>query len=107
MVCFHCSQISQLKDQRGEKLFKFLPTFMLSILSLPHSNAACERLFSQVNDIKTKKRNKLITKTIKGNILAQQSIRRSGNCVDFTPSKEMVNKMTSSIYDLDVELLDD
>lgn len=81
---------------------------MLSILSLPHSNAACKRLFSQVNDIKSKKRNKLITRTIKGNILAQQSIHRSGtSCVDFIPSKDMLKKMTAAIYEREVVILDD
>ncbi|CAH2098327.1 unnamed protein product [Euphydryas editha] len=67
-------EISQLVDQNGDKELQFLPTFMLNVLSLLHSNAAFERIFSQVNDIKTKKRNRLITKTVKGNILDQQSI---------------------------------
>jgi len=95
--CYLFTDSSTKEDENIQK-FKFLTAFMLSILSLPHSNAACERLFSQVNDIKTKKRNKSITRTIKGNILAQQSIQRSGtNCVDFIPSKDM-SKMTATIY---------
>ena len=100
-------QINQLKNQNGQKKFEHLPTYMLNILSLPHSNAACERIFSQVNDIKTKKRNKLITQTIKGNILAQQNILRNGNsCVDFEPSTDMISKMSASIYEKEVITLD-
>ncbi|CAH2096118.1 unnamed protein product [Euphydryas editha] len=49
-------KISELKDIDGNKKFMELPKFMLGVLSLPHSNAECERIFSQVNDIKTKKK---------------------------------------------------
>lgn len=79
---------------------------MLGVLSLPHSNAECERIFSQVNDIKTKKRNKLLTKTIKGNIFTQQSIKRNGKtCVDFRPTNDMLSKMNKSIYEKDTVVL--
>jgi len=37
-----------------EQLFINLSEFILTILSLPQSNYACERLFSKVNLIKTK-----------------------------------------------------
>ena len=34
------------------------------VLSLPHANADVERIFSMCSDIKTKKRNRLSTKTL-------------------------------------------
>jgi hypothetical protein len=46
-------------------LFKKLAIYVLTILSLPHSNADNERVFSKVNLIKTKSRNRLIMKSIK------------------------------------------
>lgn len=97
---FFLFQLSQMKDSNGDVKFHLLPRFMLQVLSLPHSNAECERRFSEINNIKTKQRNCLITNTIKGNMLAQQAIRRtSENCVKFNPSKEMISRMTAKIYE--------
>ncbi|CAG9792671.1 unnamed protein product [Diatraea saccharalis] len=45
--------------------FSTIGKYMLNILALPNSNAECERMFSQINDTKTKKRNRLITRTIR------------------------------------------
>lgn len=79
--------------------FSALAELMLNILALPNSNAECERKFSEINDIKTKKRNRLITKTIKGNILARQAILRSStNCVNFKPCSTMLKALNSDIY---------
>lgn len=72
---------------------------MLNILALPNSNAECERMFSQINDTKTKKRNRLITRTIRGNMLAQQTIQRnSTSCVNFKPTEKMIKSFNSGIY---------
>lgn len=72
---------------------KTLATFALNVLCLPHSNADCERIFSEVNNIKTRLRNKLITLTINGTLLARQSIRNHGNCSQFRVPNEMIIKM--------------
>lgn len=88
-----------MKDSNGDIKFHLLPRFILQVLSLPHSNAECERKFSDINNIKTKQRNCLITNTIKGNMLAQQAIhRKSENCVKFNPTSEMISRMTAKIY---------
>lgn len=100
-------QIAQIGDENG-KVFKQLPAFMLAMLSLPHSNAECERIFSKVNDIKTKKRNKLITRSIKGNLMTQQSIKRHGqNCIQFKPDDEMLKRLNQNIYKNEEMLVSD
>ena len=53
------NEISLLTDSSGRKRFTLLPKLMLI---LPHGNADSERLFSQVNLIKTKQRNRIETK---------------------------------------------
>ncbi|CAG5036625.1 unnamed protein product [Parnassius apollo] len=79
--------------------FSLVAQFMLNILALPNSNAECERVFSQINDTKTKNRNRLITETIKGNMLAKQAIcRHDGNCVNFLPTDKMLKPFNSEIY---------
>lgn len=78
-----------------------LADFALSVLSLPHANADCERVFSTVNCMKTKLRNRLNTETINGALHTKQHIkggRDSGkNCVNFQPNDEMFSRMTKNI----------
>lgn len=61
-----------------KKYYTALPKFALAALSIPHANADCERKFSKVNSIITKSRNKLITSTLNGILLADQTVRKSG-----------------------------
>lgn len=81
--------------------FDDLADFALSVLSLPHANADCERVFSSINCIKTKLRNKLNTETINGALHTKQKIkgsRESGNnCVNFQPNDEMFSRMTKKM----------
>jgi len=56
----------------------------------------CERKFSKVNSIKTKTRNRLITDTLNGILLVDQTVRRSGCCLKFAPKIKMRNLMTAA-----------
>ncbi|XP_071573823.1 uncharacterized protein [Temnothorax nylanderi] len=53
------SCVWNMKNGAGHHIFQDLAKFVLSALSLPLSNAVVERLFSVLNVIKTKLRNKL------------------------------------------------
>ncbi|KAL4718030.1 hypothetical protein ACJJTC_002448 [Scirpophaga incertulas] len=81
-----------LKIRDGTNL-KALASFALNVLCLPHSNADFERIFSEVNNIKTRLRNQLITPTINGALLAKQAIRNNNNCTQFQVPNEMIHKM--------------
>ncbi|CAK1591017.1 unnamed protein product [Parnassius mnemosyne] len=72
---------------------KLLANFALDVLCLPHINADCERVFSEVNNMKTKSRNKLITSTVNGALLARQAVKNQGGCSKFIVSNDMRNKM--------------
>ena len=48
--------IAELKDDNGAVLLKHLPRFMLSLLTIPHSSAHCERVFSCVRKNRTDQR---------------------------------------------------
>ena len=53
------NEISSLKDFQGDDFkFKNLGNLSKLVFSLPHSNAEAERVFSMVNDIKTKQKKK-------------------------------------------------
>lgn len=93
-------QLGEITDYAGEKIFSDLSNFALEVLSLPHSSASCERVFSKVNLIKTKIRNKLQTKSLNAILLSSQHINLQNGCVDFKPPKEMLDRMTSfHLYD--------
>ncbi|KYN16994.1 hypothetical protein ALC57_10766 [Trachymyrmex cornetzi] len=47
-------------------MFAKVSTFAIQLLSLPHSSANVERLFSQINLIKTDVRNSILSATLSG-----------------------------------------
>lgn len=94
----------QIKNLESGQFYE-LALFALSAMSLPHSNACCERIFSKVNRVKTKSRNKLITDTVAATIMTSECIKRKeGCCYNFVPWKEMFDMMTSkNLYPKDVD----
>jgi len=93
------NELLNLKLLCEDNVLKNLSEFVLSLLSIPHANAECERLFSKVNLIKIKSRNRLNTDTIQGCLFTSQEIKTNfDNCTNFEPSKKMLNCMTSSMY---------
>ncbi|XP_051168521.1 uncharacterized protein LOC127286207 [Leptopilina boulardi] len=90
-------QVNIFKDEIGDRPFSTLAWFALEVLSIPIANADCERVFSKINDVKTKKRNKLITSTVCGLLHADTIVRDSGNCcIAFQPRQSMYDRMISS-----------
>lgn len=71
--------------------------FVKSLLTLPHSNADVERVFSQVALIKTKHRNGLKTSTLDALLVARGGL--ATNCVHFIPDSEMCKSISASMYD--------
>ena len=71
--------------------FGLLSNFMCGLMALPHSSACVERIFSQVNMVKTAQTNKLHAETVASRLLAKQAIARDGvDCHAWTPSKSLV-----------------
>lgn len=93
--------VQTIKDSDGEQKFGTISKFALYCLSLPHSNADCERCFSNINRIKTKDRNKLKVRTVRNILLAKQSVTTNpaNSCISFKPSRTMLRRMTTdSLY---------
>lgn len=84
----------------GTPVFPFLAEFMIRLLCLPHSSAAAERVFSTVNRMKTKTRNRLSTSTVAGLLhtrrLMTDNIKK---CYDVKISDSLIKRMTSDIYE--------
>lgn len=70
---------------------------MLKILSLPNSSVDCERVFSKVNLIKTKVRNRLQVESLNGLLLSSEHIKRT-TCIHFKPTKSMIDSKNITMY---------
>ena len=58
---------------------------------LPHSSACVERIFFQVNTVKTKKTKKLKVNTTRDRILAKQHVTKgNSSCSTWQPSKALL-----------------
>ena len=64
--------ISETTDVSGEHQCSTISKLMTSLLSLPHSNAEVERIFSQVVITKTKLRNSLKSSTLDSILVTKQ-----------------------------------
>ena len=72
------SEISKLQDCNGAIKYKVLPSIMLAILIIPHSNASSERLFSLVRKNQTDFRSNLGIETLEALIVEKIKMFSSG-----------------------------
>lgn len=101
-------EVGKLQNFDQNFSYKNLSVYVLRLLILPHSNAACERIFSKVNLVKTDIRNRLKTNTISNILLASQKVKDVGGCHKFNPD-DLVSYMTKdNLYNNnnDEELID-
>lgn len=73
-------EVSQYTDAGGQTPFSELVSLAFSVLTLPHSNAEVERIFSQVNIVKNKLRNRLKTDTLSAILSVRFGLRRQHKC---------------------------
>jgi hypothetical protein len=86
---------------RGDNssMFPELSTFVRFILTLPHSTAAVERVFSVITNNKDKKRNRLQEDTLSAILLGKALLKREGkSCFSFSAPTAMINLHKSSMY---------
>lgn len=92
-------KIYNYQDAGGNFAFRELAGFILKVLSLPSSNAVVERVFSIMNTVKTKARNRINT-TMLDALLRIKCTFISTNTlcvVHFSPSKSMYDTFNSEI----------
>lgn len=92
-------ELEKIQDFAGKFLFKNIAKIALIVLTLPHSNAAAERIFSMMNDIKTKKRNKLSASSLNAVCVIRSSFSLQNiNCFNFEPNDCYYNYFTTNMY---------
>ena len=73
-------EVNQYKDAAGENTFSELVSLAFSVITLPHSNAEVERVFSQVNIVKNSLRNRMKTNTLYAILTVRFGLRRVEKC---------------------------
>ena len=91
---FWCT-VSLTRQCDNTLMFPNLAAFMQTLLSLPHSSASVERIFSAVNRMKTKARNKLSTETISG-LLHTKQLLKGAFCYDFNVTNSLLERKAST-----------
>jgi hypothetical protein len=86
-------------DGSGQQIFKELSSVVLKMLSLPISKAVVERVFSVMNNVKPKVRNKMKLTTLNAIIITRIYLySRNICCNNFSPTVSMLNLFDSNIY---------
>ena len=83
------------KIKKGEA-FPLLSQIMKKLLCLPQSSATVERLFSNINQMKSKVRKRLSTSTIKVTLHTKSEV---DICYEFKPSDDYLKKFNKNMYD--------
>lgn len=74
------TEIGNYRDASGNNVFQELNDLAISLPCLPHSNAEVERLFSQMNTVKSKPRNRLSTSSVNAVLSVKSGLRRVKKC---------------------------
>lgn len=84
------------QDAGGSFVFRDVALYALRLLSLPSSNAVVERVFSVMNSVKTKARNRMSFDLLDS--ILRIRIRFSTQkicCKNFAPTKDMIHRFTA------------
>lgn len=96
-VKFWCEVLVH-KDAAGNKPYQELGNLAKIILSLPHSNADVERVFSSMNLIKTKTRNRMGLKTMTAILNIRWGLKRlKQSCFSHKIPKDIIQKCGSNL----------
>lgn len=97
--------VGKYEDAAGERAFSLLASYALRILCLPISNADVERVFSQVNLIKTDLRNRMSQELLSSILYIRSSLRcyegddrKKCRCPAFRPTSDMMKAAQDSAF---------
>lgn len=92
------AQVSKYKNAAGVNTFQELANLAIAVLSLPHSNAEVERLFSVMNMVKSKLRNRLCTLTLNSIIMIRNQLKiLKKNCHNYVLPPEVLAKVNKTV----------
>ena len=90
--------ISQQKDSKDQLKFDALARVMSVILTIPHSNADCERVFSLVRKTRTENRASMSNETLESLVIQKVTSQHQGPCFSQQFADNLVRKAKSATY---------
>ncbi|KAI5643242.1 hypothetical protein NE865_04660 [Phthorimaea operculella] len=91
-------QVSKYKNAAGFNTFEDLVDLAMTALSLPHSNAEVERVFSVMNIVKSKIRNRMSGVTLNSILLIRHQMRLlKKTCHTYELPENVLNNITKTI----------
>ncbi|KAL0830065.1 hypothetical protein ABMA28_003522 [Loxostege sticticalis] len=92
------AQVSRYKNAAGFNAFQDLVDLAITALLLPHSNAEVERVFSVMNIVKSKIRNRMSAVTLNSILLIRHQMRLlKKTCHTYELPMNVLNKITKTI----------
>ena len=92
------SEVGEVKMANGEPKYPHIFNLGTALLSAPVSNACVERLFSQMNVVKTKLRNRMQVGMTEAILRVRCTMHSMGKtCATYDIPEKMVNLMTTSV----------
>lgn len=89
---------SRYKNAAGLNAFPELVDLAITALSLPHSNAEVERVFSVMNIVKSKIRNRMSALTLNSILLIRHQMKLfKKTCHTYELPENVLNKITKTI----------
>lgn len=93
------SHISKLKKGDDAPMFPLMVTLVKNVMTLPHSSACVERIFSMVNTIKTKERNRLQTDNLCGLLQSKSMLKASSSeCYSYPLDNGFLKNFNQNMY---------
>ncbi|CAG5020113.1 unnamed protein product [Parnassius apollo] len=88
------AQVLKYKNAAGVNTFRELADLAIAAMSLPHSNAEVERLFSVMNTVKNKLRNRMCSLTLNSIIMIRNQLKiKKKNCHNYVLPPEVLKKI--------------
>lgn len=91
-------EVGKITNNDGTFKYRNFSSLCKSLLSMPVSNAACERVFSQINLIKTEQRNRFKNTHVSALIKTKQGVKDEGGCINFDPKKSLLKYDAKKMY---------
>lgn len=95
------SEVGKMCDSNNKPKYENLSRFAKQMTILPVSNAKVERIFSDINRIKTRDRNRFHNKNVAAIMHGKEGLRQiEDGCANFVPDKDMLKLMEAkNLYD--------
>ncbi|CAG4970092.1 unnamed protein product [Parnassius apollo] len=95
------AQVLKYKNAAGVNTFRELADLAIVAMSLPHSNAEVERLFSVMNTVKNKLRNRMCSLTLNSIIMIRNQLKiKKKNCHNYVLPPEVLKKIKKTVKPL-------